>query len=97
MALVLVERVVELVVELAAWAGRKQGSSQCGFARGLTFADLLEFSRYRCQVPRAAKGERPTPMHPTWPRCHGAVGPCLGLNHGQRAFEKNLAILCVGK
>ena len=67
MALVLVERVVELVVELAAWAGRKQGSSQCGFARGLTFADLLEFSRYRCQVPRAAKGERPKPPIPMRP------------------------------
>lgn len=67
MALVLVERVVVLVVVLAAWAERKQGSAQCGFVRGLTFADLLEFSRYRCQVPRATKGERPIPPIPMRP------------------------------
>ena len=97
----------EPVAVLAAWARRKQGSAQCGFARDLTFADLLEFSKYRCQVPRAAKGERPTPMRPTWPRCDCAAGRCLGINgekgacqrvrRRQGSSENNQAILNVGK
>ena len=72
------ELVVEPVAVLAALPRRKPGSAQCGFARGPTFADLLEFSKYRYPVPRAAKGERPIPMRPKWPRSYCAAGRCRG-------------------
>ena len=67
-----------LAAELAVLAPREKGSAPCGFARAPAFADLTEFSKYRCSVSIAAKGEPPIPMRPTWPRHYSAAGRCVG-------------------